>query len=46
MIEDLMKLKKQIDTIKETNKDLHPDEEYNEYSMTHTAHRDNIEYVT
>ena len=46
MIEDLMKLKKQIDTIIETYKDLHPDEEYNEYSMTHTAHRDNIEYVT
>ena len=27
MIEDLMKLKKQIDTMIETYKDLHPDEE-------------------
>ena len=55
MIEDLMKLKKQIDTMIETYKDLHPDdlgigstvgiasitdEEYNEYSQTHTAYRD------
>ena len=55
MIEDLMKLKKQIETMIETYKDLHPDEEcigstigiasmtdedYNEYSQTHTAYRD------
>tara|TARA_R100001594_G_scaffold87672_3_gene122000 strand:- start:181 stop:483 length:303 start_codon:yes stop_codon:yes gene_type:complete len=40
MIEDLMKLKKQIDTMIETYKDLHPDEEYDEYSQTHTAYRD------
>ena len=60
MIEDLMKLKKQIDTMIETYKDLHPDEEgigstigiasmtdedYNEYSQTHTAHRDDKEYI-
>ena len=60
MIEDLMKLKKQIDTMIETYKDLHPDdlgigstvgiasmtdEEYNEYSQTHTAHRDDDEIV-
>ena len=44
MIEDLMKLKKQIDTMIETYHDLHPDE-YDEYSMTHTAHRDNGECV-
>ena len=30
MIEDLMKLKKQIDTMIETYKDLHPDEEENQ----------------
>ena len=29
MIEDLMKLKKQIDTMIETYKDLHPDEDDN-----------------
>ena len=29
MIEDLMKLKKQIDTMIETYKDLHPDEDEN-----------------
>ena len=29
MIEDLMKLKKQIDTMIETYKDLHPDEDKN-----------------
>ena len=55
MIKDLMKLKKQIETVIETYKDLHPDEEgigstigiasmtdteYDEYSQTHTAHRD------
>ena len=60
MIEDLMKLKKQIDTMIETYKDLHPDEEgigstvgiasitdeeYNEYSQTHTAYRDNKEFI-
>ena len=37
MIEDLMKLKKQIDTMIETYKDLHPDD----YELM-----DNGEYVT
>ena len=37
MIEDLMKLKKQIDTIIETYKDLHPDD----YELI-----DNGEYIT
>ena len=37
MIEDLMKLKKQIDTIIETYKDLHPDD----YELM-----DNGEYIT
>ena len=55
-----MKLKKQIDTMIETYKDLYPDEEgigstigiasitdeeYNEYSQTHTAYRDNKEFI-
>lgn len=33
MIEDLMKLKKQIDSMIETYKDLHPDEEDENYSL-------------
>ena len=33
MIEDLMKLKKQIDTMIETYKDLHPDEEDENYFL-------------
>tara|TARA_R100001594_G_scaffold127806_2_gene165692 strand:+ start:4301 stop:4558 length:258 start_codon:yes stop_codon:yes gene_type:complete len=33
MIEDLMKLKKQIDTMIETYKDLHPDEEDENYLL-------------
>ena len=62
MLEELVQIRRYIDEVIETYKDLHPDEElpeigttighgsmtieeYNEYSQTHTAHRDDKEYI-
>ena len=42
MIEDLMKLKKQIDIMIETYKDLHPDEEYETHDRGNNTHLDGM----
>ena len=42
MIEDLMKLKKQINTMIETYKDLHPDEEYETHDRGNNTHLDGM----
>lgn len=42
MIEDLMKLKNQIDSIIETYKDLHPDEEYETHDRGNNTHLDGM----
>ena len=42
MIEDLMSLKKQIDSMIETYKDLHPDEEYETHDRGNNTHLDGM----
>ena len=42
MIEDLMKLKKQIDIMIETYKDQHPDEEYETHDRGNNTHLDGM----
>jgi len=42
MIEDLIKLKKQVDAMIETYKDLHPDEEYETHDRGNNTHLDGM----
>mgnify|MGYP003113935406 CR=1 FL=1 len=42
MIEDLLKLKSQIDSMIETYKDLHPDEEYETHDRGNNTHLDGM----
>ena len=42
MIEDLIKLKKQVDTMIETYKDLHPDEGYETHDRGNNTHLDGM----
>ena len=43
MIEDLIKLKKQVDTMIETYKDLHPDEGYETHDRGNNTHLDGMD---